>query len=437
MAGGVATTLRAALAFLLALLLVLPAPPLAAAAAAGGGAAAAAAGGAAVAGGGGAGDPPPPGGHAMGDALASHLLAARADHAAHLVGPHPLGAGEYTAPPAAGGGAAQGAPRGAGGRPAWTAHESWKTLQADKPALNAYLAQRAAVLKNPRLDWGPVLAVLRPLLAEEREYIGIANLGEDGVTVSLTAFEAAPGPSARQRRVYFASIPAALVAKYADRPALFIFHTHPDHPNSNPLPSTPDLVTAVTLGALTQFAASAVVSSYGVLLHGLSWQAYAEINSAADPGQARLNFVHDVVAAHEAVRSWAPHTLADYAAFYPRHQLFFVAFPSPAMVGASLGLIEGDLERHIDYELLGAAGADARRRPRRAEGKGLALRRPASSSGMKKGLAWGPGAAAPPLMALDEVKSRAGHAVVRPERQAAHPVLQWLSRGAPPLSYDE
>jgi hypothetical protein len=239
-------------------------------------------------------------------------------------------------------------------RKPWDEYETWKELQDDEGAYAAYLAQRAAVLNNPDLDWGPVLADMTPKLKEDREHIGIASLGPDGRTLRLVASEASPLKAGEMpSETAFAGVPGALVAKYASRPGLFLFHTHPADPRGSPLPSSHDLSTAIYFGATTRFAACAVISRFGVLVHGLDWSAYKAINEAKDWKLAALNLSHDVVAAHEAMRSWSEYTIADYFDFYPRHRLLMFAFPTPEMVGDSrrFTYLSG-LETPIDHDLI-------------------------------------------------------------------------------------
>ena len=236
----------------------------------------------------------------------------------------------------------------------WTEYETWEALQEDEGASAAYFEQRAMVLDNPNINWGPVLAEMLPKLKENREYIGIANLDKDGKTLRLVASEASPlHADDIKSEMTFASIPGELVAKYASRPGLFLFHTHPADPRGSPLPSSHDLAAAIYFGATARFAACAVISRYGVLVHGLAWSAYKAINEAKDWKLALLNLSHDVVAAHEAVRSWSPYKISDYIDFYPRHRLIMYVYPSPEMVGDMHNYtFLWDLELPIDHELI-------------------------------------------------------------------------------------
>lgn len=308
---------------------------------------------------------------ALGRALAAHSLEQGRGPSAR---PHPLDQDRYTGPaPGAVGGreAAEGsrsprkrsaapAGRGPGARAKklprreWHKYPTWSALIKDESAWDAYLADRAEVLESPSLDWSAVIAQMQPKLRESREYVGLINLDADRKTLRIADFAPSPLSAAESRtETTFAGIPRETVERFAARPALFIFHTHLDHPQCSPLPSSHDLSTAIMHGAATHFAANVIISSYGVIVFGLSWCAYKAINSSDDSWLATLNLTHDVVASHEAIRSWSPFSLAEYLGFYPRHRLFCFTYPSSRMVADRQRTYVYSLESPVDLGLIG------------------------------------------------------------------------------------
>lgn len=318
--------------------------------------------------------------HGIGKALYDY---ARGLGPEHVVGTHPLENSTYEPLPAArdyeparetygGEAAASYTARGGRGRK-WDEYETWEDMRKNNAALAAYFKDRTKAITNPNLDWTAVLAEMNPKLHENREYIGVASLEPDGKTLRLVASEASPITTKDMQHsdTAFAGVPSDLVMKYASKPGLILFHTHPADIRGSPLPSSHDLSTAIYLGATSRFAACAVISRYGVLMHGIGWDAYKAINSASDWKLAVLNLSHDVVAAHESVRSWSMHTIAEYLAFYPRHRLFMYVFPSPEMVGDTQHYTwMWDLESPIDYEIISEHGADIARHRARAPTRG-------------------------------------------------------------------
>jgi hypothetical protein len=276
----------------------------------------------------------------------------------HVIGPHPLTESTFTAvggEAAATGGAKKAAPKKPPkAKKPWTEYATWEDMRGDPGAEADYLAQRAAVLDNPNLDWTFVLRKVVPKLSENREYIGIINLDADGRTLQLEAQEPSPVEAGTtQSETAFAEVPAELVKKYAERPALFFFHTHPADPRAHPLPSSHDLVLGAWLAGCSRFAASVVISRYGVIVYGLEWSAYKAVNEAKDWRLAMLHLCYDVSSAHEAIRSWEDHTIGDYLGFYPRHRLLLLVYPTPEMVSDSHRYTLGrNLEHPTDHDLV-------------------------------------------------------------------------------------
>lgn len=253
----------------------------------------------------------------------------------------------------------------------WTDFETWEELRADKRAVAAYFRQRSEVINYPALDWSEVLHKIGPLLAKDYEYIGLVNLKPDGKTLYLAGFEASPVKAGSvDSDTTFAMVPEELILKYARRPALFIFHTHPADPRGSPFPSSQDLSVAIRLAAASRFVSNVVISRYGVFAYGLGWSGYRDILKAKDWQLAMLNLSHDVVAAYEAQRSWRPHSVRDILDFFPRHRLFVNVYPSPDFVGASFDeLFVHDLESPINHETISDHAGEIAMRLLRHKGK--------------------------------------------------------------------
>lgn len=239
----------------------------------------------------------------------------------------------------------------------WTEFTTWEGLYKNKSALDVYLTDRANIINNPDIDWTNVLKEINPLLKEKIEYIGLINLEADGRTAKLVKYESSPS---EESDMNFASITSELVEKYANRPALFIFHTHPSDEMASPLPSSHDLVTAIHLSALTRFAANIIISSYGVLMYGLDWDGYHTIHESENWDAALTDLSFDIASAHEARRSWVAHTLRNYLDFYPMHQLFMIPFSSSLMVSNSRNYtFYWNVDSPIDHDLLDDLYTDA------------------------------------------------------------------------------
>lgn len=237
----------------------------------------------------------------------------------------------------------------------WTEYSTYADLvSGSKKGVAEYEQARAAAMQNPDYDWAPVLAKVNPLLADSHEYIGIVNLEADGRTLRLDGLEASPVKAGEANDgLTFASVPAAMVEKWARRPALFLFHTHPADPRGSPLPSTHDISTSIYLSSIN-WAINAVISRYGVFVYGMGRQALEAIHASKNFALAVANFSHDVVASHQSMRSWGPHTLADHIDFFRRYRMHCYVWPSSEVV-SKLGNPEPevyDLLSPIDHEII-------------------------------------------------------------------------------------
>ena len=252
-----------------------------------------------------------------------------------------------------GGGAATGGHAGA--KKHWTEFETYADLIGNGgKQLSEYENTHFNALNNPDFDWAPVLAKVNPLLADNHEYIGIVNVEADGRTLRLDGLEASPVKSGTVKDgLTFASVPAAMVEKWARRPALFLFHTHPADPRGNPLPSTPDISTSIYFSSIN-WAINVVISRFGVFAYSVDREGLKSIHGSKNFPLAVANFSHDVVAAHQSVRSWSPHTMADQLEFFRRYRMYCYMWPTSEVVSAlgNPGLVTYDLLSPIDHEII-------------------------------------------------------------------------------------
>ena len=238
----------------------------------------------------------------------------------------------------------------------WMQYTTWDALKKHRDATHTYLKDRNTVLNNGDLDWSKVLEIMNPKLFDLYEYIGLININDDNKTLYISElYRSDIKIGSINSETTFASISGEMVYKVGRIPALFMFHTHPAHPECCPLPSSHDLATAIYYATAGQYAGSVIISRYGVLIYGLS-DYMMKYFSNKDLSQrelklARLNYVHDVVAAHESIRSWGKHKLKDYINFYEQYRMFLYIYPSSEFV-ANHDNIEHDLTDPIDLDVI-------------------------------------------------------------------------------------
>jgi len=246
----------------------------------------------------------------------------------------------------------------------WNEYDTWIDLAKDKDALTQYIELKSQILSNPDLDWSLVLKEIGPKLNDRCEYVGLIDLSADGHTLKVSAYESSPIEISNESpEITLAGVPAELVDKYAEKPALFFFHTHPKDPLSSNFPSSVDLSVSISYSLLGRYAASCIISSYGVFLYGLDWDGYRMVHESDDPILAKYNLIHDVVSAHESIRSWRPYSIQDYIDFYPKYQMFMIVYPSSEMVGDNRHYQFSNLiTAPIDYDLIETYKKSSKRR---------------------------------------------------------------------------
>ena len=246
----------------------------------------------------------------------------------------------------------------------WMQYTTWETLKKHRDASQAYLKDRNNILKNHDLDWSKVLEIMNPKLYDLYEYIGLINLNDDGKTLYISElYRSDIKIGSVNSETTFASISGEMVYKVGRIPALFMFHTHPAHPECCPLPSSHDLATSIYYATAGQYAGSVIISRFGVLIYGINndmMNYFANKNvSTRELKLARLNYVHDVVAAHESIRSWAPHHMEDYIKFFSQYRMFLYIYPSSDFV-ASHELMGHELTDPIDLDVIEQHAEDIR-----------------------------------------------------------------------------
>jgi|688.fasta_scaffold43532_4 hypothetical protein len=237
----------------------------------------------------------------------------------------------------------------------WMKYKTWAELRQSKKHYTAYNDCRRAVLQNKHLDWSKINNIIVPKLNENFEYIGTIDIQPDGKTLYISSLKRSPIVKGKtDSELVYASIPNDLVATMSDRPALFLFHTHPDDVHCDPMPSSEDISTSIFFAAINRYAANVIVSAYGIILYSASGYIINLINSFKNDAEwesAVLNFSHDVVAAHETIRSWSTYTLRDYIDFYSRYNLFIYIYPSSRYV-AERGSTRPNLHKQIDHHII-------------------------------------------------------------------------------------
>lgn len=182
----------------------------------------------------------------------------------------------------------------------WQDYDSWTKLQYSN-AWNNYISDRNHARKNFLFDWTLVLKEVVPMVNNKtEEYIGIIKAKSDKKTLYIDKIESSNDKSSTDS--YFRSVPAELVAKYMKFPGYFLFHTHPNHADGDPLPSDIDIFSALHHALDKHYIGEVVISSYGIIIYYLNDSRYEKIDKEGGK-LAFYTFCYDVVMSWNSINS--------------------------------------------------------------------------------------------------------------------------------------
>ncbi len=233
----------------------------------------------------------------------------------------------------------------------WTTYTTWEELNKNQEALDNYITEKKTILNFPSIDWTEVIASTHKLLDESIEYIGRIDIKDDGKTAYVSYLEAVP---MAKSDLNYAIIPEQTLKKVSSKPAFFVFHTHPNDETCDPLPSTNDIIVAAKWSTLNRYVASLLISKYGIFMYGISNDCMKSIHSGSSWKHNFHNYIFDLVANHECIRSWTKHNLRERLQIYDRLRMFMHIFPSSILTAifAKNVFKSLPLESKIDYKLI-------------------------------------------------------------------------------------
>lgn len=236
----------------------------------------------------------------------------------------------------------------------WNEYDNWEDVEANPAALKKYVELKKAALAYPDFDWSKVIAVSDKMRKSNYEYIGHIDVEKDGKTLYISNSEKSEdeGKVKKNSNVY-ASISLDILNRNISKPAMFIFHNHPDSHLCDQLPSTNDLLVAIYLAATNRFVANVLISRYGVIVYTVDSVKIKQIHT----GNFDLNlanYSYDILSVNESSRSFTNYTIQDRLNFYKTYGLMLAIYPSSEFVALMRKnpIYSNMLDRDIDHELI-------------------------------------------------------------------------------------
>lgn len=188
----------------------------------------------------------------------------------------------------------------------WQSFDKWSDLKNDRDEYSKFLQCRTTVLNGCNLDWGPAYIGITSLLDDDMEYIGIANIDNDGKTVYIKRMDKAD----KYGHVGSHEISGKLLEEYSNIVGAFIFHTHKLDKSYSWYPSSSDLIASVHYAYQKRFIASVVFSGYGTIVYSPELYAINEIYSHDKASQLLHLYIYmfNIATTMESQSSWSPHS---------------------------------------------------------------------------------------------------------------------------------
>ncbi len=236
----------------------------------------------------------------------------------------------------------------------WNEYDTWEDVEANPAALKKYVELKKAALAYPDFDWSKVIAESDKMRRSNYEYIGHIDVEKDGRTLYISNSEKSEdeGKVKHGSNVY-ASISLEVLNRNISKPAMFIFHNHPESHLCDQLPSTNDLLVAIYLAATNRFVANVLISRYGVIVYTVDSAKIKQIHT----GNFDLNlanYSYDILSVNESSRSFTNYTIQDRLNFYKTYGLMLAIYPSSEFVALMRKnpIYSNMLDRDIDHELI-------------------------------------------------------------------------------------
>lgn len=236
----------------------------------------------------------------------------------------------------------------------WTDYKTWEEVEKDDVALKQYLNLKKSALDFPNFNWDKVLAESLKMRKSNHEFIGHIDVEDDGTTLYISSAEKSEEEgSVKGNSNVYASISLNLLNKNIKKPAMFLFHNHPDSSACDQMPSTNDLLVAIYLAATNRFIANVMISRYGIFMYTVDTFKLHQIHS----GNWELNLANysfDIASSHECKRSYRKYRLEDRLDFYKTYGMMMSVFPSSELTATirKNPLYSYSLDKFVDHELL-------------------------------------------------------------------------------------
>jgi hypothetical protein len=236
----------------------------------------------------------------------------------------------------------------------WRSYATWNELMKDKGALDVYWEERSEILNSLPDDWAKVRKQAAPLIADPFEWAGHIDIVKGQLQI-VSKYPSKAKEKQPEWSAVRASVSPEVAQKVWSKPALFVFHTHPEEKNqldaAHP-PSPPDLSSAIFSSFKGHYAAELVLSRTAIYMYGLRAARRTALWNMPHPSLEVTRVAFDAFCAFSSMRSYAEfYSLAELEALTGKFGMFYVTYPGDGYAQSRFNhLIQ--LASHVDVSEL-------------------------------------------------------------------------------------
>lgn len=245
----------------------------------------------------------------------------------------------------------------------WTTYPTWKAMNQDKKATKEYYEALYKVMSTIPDDWSVLRKECEPMVGDDREWVGLINIVEGAPTV----IHKVPSPSKVgdvSSGDAAAEVPPEVIKEVTQKPAYFMFHTHPSSVPNSHIVSIHDIMVSLCESYYGHYAANIMVSKDAIVLYGMYKEPLDRIRSSQNPPLEFSKYCLDVYSTLVGLRSRGhSYSIQKFTEILAEFGIFYVVIPGDGYANKYYNMVYSvPQENHIGmYEsLLAAISAEAK-----------------------------------------------------------------------------
>ena len=209
----------------------------------------------------------------------------------------------------------------------WTECDTWEEVTNNGHLRAQYWADRQEFLANLSDNWDDVRKEAKPLLEDGQEWVGLINI-VDGKPKIVAKLPSGVKVKDVSHHVINAYVPAEVVNKLINKPAMIFFHTHVNE--GSPIISPTDACRVAHTGWLGHYAGEMMICDRTISLYGLTEKAMHTLWDDPHSAFVASRLSYDIYTAMHGMRSMpdGSYTIKDIENVLEHRGVYYYNFPT-------------------------------------------------------------------------------------------------------------